>query len=223
MIDIAQNFGLIEMTGFITGNICMRRRLMFAAETPRWNEYAKSAFVQSFALFEELQHDQMVFLDIPLIATQYTDQNEETQKRWSRDNISYRYLFTVTAIQRMYDDGILITKLNPKFFRYLSYHLWDRFLHYFTGDYMLYERRWPTESWGLISHFADFINDDEMATKIRADVELVSSMISAHMFMKNSITELSDAIKDVQDRHGTACYPWHFVEPLVAEAPPINQ
>jgi len=223
MLDIAQNFGLIEMTGFITGNICRKSHLAAAADTPRWNEYAKSAFVQSFALFEHLQHDQMVFLDIPLIATQYADQNEETQKRWARDNISYRYLYTVTAMQRMYDDGILTAKLNPKFFRYLSYHLWDRFIHYYTGDYLAYERMWPQEAWAMIGKFADFLNDDEAANKLRQTVEAVSGMITLHMFMKKNLDGIYLEIKSVSEQHGTACYPWHFVEPLLAEAPSINQ
>lgn len=223
MMDIAQNFGLIEMTGFITGNICRGYMLAEAAETPRWNEYAKSAFVQSFALFEMLMHRQMVFLDIPLIATQYADQNEETQQRWARDNISYRYLYTVTAMQRMVDDGILTTKLNPKFFRYLSYHLWDRFIHYYTGDYLAYSRCWPQEAWAMIAKFADFVNDEECAKKIRADVEAASGMITLHLFMKGNMDGIYGEIKLLSERRGTACYPWHFVEPLLAEAPPINQ
>jgi glycosyltransferase involved in cell wall biosynthesis len=66
LLELCSAFGWIEMTGFITGNLCRGSQFAKIAETPNWKKYAKSAFVQSAAILEALRDRPAAFVDIPL-------------------------------------------------------------------------------------------------------------------------------------------------------------
>ncbi len=90
LFDLANTFGWIEMTGFITGNITRGHLLAKAAESKHWPKYAKCSFVQSCALLEALRDRPCAFLDIPLITSQEMEQTEETMQNWKEQNIAGR-------------------------------------------------------------------------------------------------------------------------------------
>lgn len=212
-LDLCRNFGWIELTGFITGNITRGPLLAKCAETPRWKEYSKNAFVQSCALLECLKDEQAVFLDIPLIATQHKEQTQETIDRWARNQIAVRYQFLGQALERMYEDGTLTTKMPPKFFRYLSYNIWDRFLTYMTGDYIDRYQMWSEDTWANVARFAQFIDDDAVATKLMQDVEVVRGMITLHFYMKQNQDGIFAEIASVSARRAEALYSYSIAAP----------
>lgn len=213
LIDLCRNFGWIDMTGFITGNICRGPLLAKCAETPRWKEYAKNAFVQSCALLEGLQHEQAAFLDLPLIDTQHKDQTEETIKRWSTNLIAARYQFLSTALERMYEDGVLKDKMPPKFFRYLSYHLWDRFLSYMTNDYVDRMQMWSDDAWANVLRFTNFCDDEEVVKNVQRDIAAVRGLSVLHFYTKQNLDGIMGGIAEVAVRRGEGCYPYSFATP----------
>lgn len=211
-IDLCKNIGWLEMTGFITGNICRGNRLAHAVETPRWKEYAKSSFAHSLALLEELHHDQAMFLDIPCVQTQSREQTQECIQKWVDMHIPERYLFVSTAIERMYEDGILTEKVPAKFFRYLNYHLWDRFLTHFGGDYLNHNQMWIEDSWANVSRYARFLDDHDVAEKIIQDVETMRGMIGVHFYLQKNLNGLRDEIQQIALRRSEGCYPYSYLK-----------
>ena len=211
-IDLCKNIGWLEMSGFITGNICRGDRLAKAAQTTRWKEYAKSAFVHSLALLEELQHDQAMFLDIPCVQTQAREQTQECIQKWVDMHIPERYLFVSSAIERMFEDEILKEKLPPKFFRYLNYHLWDRFLTHFGGDYLNHNQMWIEDSWANVSRFARYVDDEEVANKIVQDVESMRGMIGVHFYLQKNLNGLRGEIEQIALKRGEGCYPYSYLK-----------
>lgn len=211
-IDLCRNIGWLEMTGFITGNLCRGSLLYKAAQTPRWKEYAKSAFVHSLALLETMQHEQSMFLDIPCVQTQSREQTQECIQKWVDAHIPERYLFVSTAIERMYDDGVVTEKLPPKFFRYLNYHLWDRFMTHFGGDYLDRNQMWIEDSWANVIRFARFLDDDEVAEKIVQDVEAMRGMIGVHFYMQKNLDGLRSEIEKIALRRGEGVYPYSYLK-----------
>lgn len=210
-IDLCKNIGWLEITGFITGNICRGKRLAHAAETPRWKEYAKSAFVHSLALLEELYHDQAMFLDIPCVQTQAAQQTEECIKKWIEFNIAARYLFIATGIERMYEDEILTEKLPQKFFRYQGFHLWDRFITNFAADYLNHNQLWIEDSWANVARYAKFLDDPEIAASLEQDVEVMRGMIGVHFYMQKNLEGLRSEIEQIAIRRGESLYPYSYV------------
>lgn len=210
-LDVFCSLGWIEMTGFITGNVTRGRLLYEAAQSPLWRTYAKSAFVQSCALLERLKDEQMQFVDIPLIDTQDDQQTESTLENWRIDHISERYMYLSQAIEMMFETGILTQKLPEKFFRYIRYHMWDRFITYFLADYINDGAVWH-EDWGMhIKRFADFLQDDAAAAAIRADVDQARALVTLHAALKGNADFVKNQLQALFDARNKGDYPQQFV------------
>lgn len=212
LLDLCNQFGWIEMTGFITGNIIRGWLLAESALTSRWTSYAETAFVHSCALLETLHAHQAVFLDLPIVNTQAKEQTQECIRSWLSQNIPTRYLYTSDAVAAMFSSGILKDKLSNKFFRYLDYHLWDRFLISALNDYNDSKSLWLDEAWPHILKFADLIADQDMAAQIRADAQGIRSLTALHSYLSLNLSGLQSELEAIGARHGFI-YPYTYVPP----------
>lgn len=138
LFDICNTIGYHEMLGWMSSLIV--RRAQFVNATMQFTEKAigcnstedfhlkkMSAYPHSAAFFKTCASDDAIFIDLPLIGPQDQNQTEESIIRWQKEAVGERYFYIVDDILEMYDSNILIGKLNPVFFRYLNYSLWDRF------------------------------------------------------------------------------------------------
>jgi hypothetical protein len=214
LLDLCRNIGWLEMTGFITCNIIRGSDLYTAAQTPRWPVYERSAFVHSCALLEHMQDMDAVFIDLPVVSTQYQQQTEDSILRWIRAGIPHRYLFVADALERMHDDGVLTERQPHKFFRYLNYHLWDRFITHFCNDYLARNEMWADESLNRITRLAKFVDDDELVAQITSDVENARGMITVHHYMSNNINGLRGEIENINQRHAESVFPYGYLTPV---------
>lgn len=213
LFDLCNNFGWLEMTGFITGNITKGFLLAEAGNTPNWRTYAKSSFVQACALLEQLRDNACAFLDIPLVTSQEMEQTEDTGKRWSEGNIGYRYLLLADALELMYEQEILKRKVDKRFFRYLNYHLWDRFISHFLSDYFNAKTLWLDDAWGRVIRMTRFIANEEEATAIMADVEAARGLSTLGLYMSRNIAGIESELRTIFDRHTQPIYQYGFIGP----------
>lgn len=213
LLALCNSFGFLDMTGFITGNIVRCNRLHQAAATPRWNLYAKSAFVQSCALLEELKDDECALLDVPLIKTQNAMQTQESIDRWAADKIGERYLMVADCIEAMFSEGILSKKVRPVFFRYTDYHLWNRHVTYFVDDYLKHGRIQPHIAWAPNIKMAAFIDDEELAGAVSSSIDGLQSLIMLHAYLSANLDGIKNEIQTLTEVHGKNVYPWSIVIP----------
>jgi glycosyltransferase involved in cell wall biosynthesis len=213
LLKLCCKFGWIEMTGFITANITRGALLAEAADTPNWPQYAKTAFVQSCILLEKLRERPATFMDIPLVATQDKEQNVATQETWRQQNIPGRYLYVVDAIEMMFDRGILTNKLPRAFFRYLSYHLWDRHLTSFIGDYLHQNFLWRYESWGRLGKFPQFLEDEKYAAELAADIDAGRDLAMFSAYTAVNLQHMRDSLEALHKRRHEAVFPYSYVAP----------
>jgi glycosyltransferase involved in cell wall biosynthesis len=219
LLDLCNELGWIEMTGFISGNLTRGHLLAKAAETPNWRAYSKSAFVQSAALLETLCNEPCAFMDIPVFTSQDSEQTGESIATWNEQNISVRYLHIVDAIELMLEQGILKKKVRPKFFRYLTGTMWDRFLSFFTTDFLKDKWLWDDEAWGRVVRFAQFIDDETAAKQLIEDVEAVKGMALLCSFMDRNAEGIRTELKAILARRDAGIYPYSFAPPVeVTEA-----
>lgn len=213
LLDLCNHFGWIEMTGFITGNITRGERLWRAAQTPRWGRYAKSAFVQSAALLEELAHDQCALFDIPLIEPQRKDDgtSPDTMQKWREQNIDIRYQFAAECVEAMFEEGVLTKELEPKFFRYLSYDLAGRFLSHWAADYINQGIVYDDLTFARAQKLALFLRDKDAAKKIHDDIEALRTLTILHSGLKQNLDTLLARIAEIAQRRQVALYPYTFV------------
>lgn len=211
LLELCGAFGWIEMTGFITGNLCRGSQFAKIAETPNWKKYAKSAFVQSAAILEALRDRPAAFVDIPLIATQKNENSADTTQRWVAMNIPMRYMYAVDAIELMFEQGILTNKVPAKFFRYLNYHLWDRFLISIINDYANQHAMWPEWAWDRIEKFADYVAEEDVAAQIRSDVDSARGMIRLGLFLEQQAEGIRNVMAEIGTRRSESAYPYSFL------------
>ena len=213
LLNLCNVYGWLDMTGFITGNIVRCDRLKEAAATPRWNLYAKSAFVQSCALLELLHDKECALLDVPIIKTQNESQTQESIDRWAADKIGERYLMVADAIDAMYSEGILKNKLRPVFFRYTDYHLWNRHVVYFVDDYLKRGRVQPHQAWAPNIKLATFIDDEELAVAVASSIDGLQSLCMLHAYLSANLDGIKGEIEALTEVHGKNVYPWSIVIP----------
>lgn len=212
LLSLCAAFGWIEMTGFITGNVTRGELLAKAADSTFWPSYAKTAFVQSCALLETLRDRPGAFMDVPLIDSQEAEQTDATAQTWREQNIPGRYLYVADAIELMMDQGMLPAKLPAKFFRYLSYHLWDRFTASFINDFLAHGSTWPEDAWARVSKFTAFIADEEEVKRVSADIQAARGLAMVAQFMTANVEGIKHELAGIQSRRSVAVYPYSFVE-----------
>lgn len=211
---LCNNFGWIEMTGYITGNIVRSERLLEAVKTRFWRFYAKTAFVQSCILLETLRDAPSAFLDLPLVGSQDRGQTDDTGQRWAEGNISGRYLYVADALELMYEEGILKQRVRREFFRYLNLHLWNRYIAYWTNDYLTQGTIMDDEVWSKVSKLATFLDDVEEAKRVINETEAARSMIRLCHYLKSNQAGIEQELRNLLDRTNEDVYPFTFVKPV---------
>ena len=213
LFDLCNTFGWIDMTGFITGNITRSEKLRQAAELPSWDLYAQTAFVQSCALLEVLKDDISILVDSCIIDTQDNSESEDTRKRWIEDNIAGRYMLLCYALEDMYNREVFKVKMRPAFFRYLDFHLWDRFFGGFLTDYINDGVLRPDSEWDLIAKLTPFISDDKVAKGVMDDIEKSKGLIRLHAYLQTNLNGLKEQLIEILNSRCDKHYPWGYVLP----------
>ena len=213
LLDLCNNFGWIEMTGFITGNITRGERLWRAAQTPRWNRYSKSAFVQSAALLEELAHDQCALFDFACMEPQRNDNgmSQDTMEKWREQNIDVRYQFAAECIEAMFEEGVLTQLLETKFFRYLSYDLMGRFLSHFAADYINQGIVYDDMTWARIEKLGLFLRDKDAARKLHEDCTAIRDITILHSGLKANLDAMLARLAVIAQSRNVFFYPYPYV------------
>lgn len=216
LLQLCNIFGWLDMTGFITCNVVRADKLRAAAQSPRWDKYAKSAFVQSCSLLEVLRDSQAAFMDMPLVATQAETQTQESVDRWTADKIGERYMLLADCMDAMYADGVLTDRLRFAFFRYQNYHLWDRHVTYFVDDYLRVGMIRPPEHWSSQSRLAQFVGDEAEGVNLAQQIEGVRSMLILHAYLSSNLEGVRQEIQGLAEKFGESVYPWRYVVPREA-------
>lgn len=219
LYKLVNQFGLIEMTGFITGNVTRGSLLAAAAETKNWDRYAKTSFVQSLSILEALKDRPAMFMDMPLIETQDAAQTDATTEIWRAQDIPGRYLKVADAIEFMFNEGILTEKVRPEFFRYLSYHLWDRHLTSFISDFLNHGMMWSYDAWGKLMKLANFVADEQYAARLASDIEAARGMITLAYYLSENLHGLRTELHDMFVRRHQEIYPYSYMAKPGESAP----
>lgn len=210
---LCNTLGWIEMTGFITGNIVKSQALLEGMKTKWWSRYAKTAFAQSCVLLERLKDEPSAFLDVGLVGSQDKEQTEDCAKRWHAANISGRYLYIADVIELMYEERILTQRVTKAFFRYLNYHMWNRYISFFIYDYLKSGTLMDNEMWSKTMKLATFLEDVDFAKEVMAECEAARGMITLCQYLESNKTGLRQELQNIHDRNSVDHFPYCYVKP----------
>ena len=136
--DLVNQIGYHELLGWMSSLVVRRDKFMSAllwATEPgklikKPEDYLSnkiSSYRHSAGLLRHTLNDLALFVDSAWIDAQDQVQTPQTIERWAEGFFAERYFFVVDDILAMYAEKILTKPLNPIFFRYLNFSLWDRY------------------------------------------------------------------------------------------------
>ena len=76
----------------------------------------------------KILHDKEAFIDYPLVEPQDDVMTDESIERWKIENTAERYFYVIDDWIKMREQGVLRDMMPSTFFRYHTYHLWDRLI-----------------------------------------------------------------------------------------------
>lgn len=217
MIELCDEWGWIEMTGFITGNIVHSEELKRAVNLPTWFTHAKNAFPQSCALLEVLAPHRALFLDMPVVTVQDLAPTPQTIKQWETNQTAKRYFYVDEALRDMVGRGVIPPTYSPSFFRYHSYFLWDRLIGNMITQYSNHPDNAMPELWENIEGLAAFLKPQDSHSLLQR-IEVVKGTIEAHFESLNKIGEDSILLNRLLEQHNQERFPWRYTgEPQPTE------
>lgn len=180
VMDLCNEIGYLELLGWIS-SLVIRKDVFVEAFTKTYERglQAKdepgdanthSAFYQASYLLESLYDKTAGLIDLPLVEPQDENQTSESKERWLSENMGERYIYVVDDLERLVKVGLPLQRLNEKFFRYHTFHLWDRFMAYqagLLGDLSRSEDKKAAiaklsryaENWERIAKITEFLED----------------------------------------------------------------
>ncbi len=215
LAELCNVYGLLDMTGFITGNIVRTEKLKAAAKVESWDIYAKSAFVQSLALFEVLKNEKAAFLDWPIIDSQEEEQNDETKRRWTAFDIPTRYFYLIDGLEDMRNRGV-IEKVNSAFFRYLSYYLWDRFCQNIVSSFTTTQEFKVTDMlydlFDRTIRLTTFLPEHE-AKRFKDELIELRESLESYSFALSQAMACQQRVDKLLGTHGVERFPFQYLKP----------
>ena len=222
MIENCNKIGLLDFTGFITGNIIRTDKLKAAVNSPNWDGYATTAFPQSLSLLESLFYDNTAFIDFGLIEAQDRELSgplrteDDRGMRWFTQNIGARYSYIIPQIRIVLDTVGHKEALKLPFFRYLSYYLWDRFIQDTISTYSGMVMNAPHDVfiheplWELFAGMADYLSKED-GEAVRKSIMQGKDVLDFH---QNAIHELNKAgrmLDDFVNAHSKHLFPYLYL------------
>ena len=204
VIDFANLMGFNQFIGWVTSvitNLIYRQNKLkdFGEDYiikifPKYKEvYSATAFPHVLTILHFFAYDPAIVIDYPIVEPMNPQQKDDAE-RWEKENIGWKYFLVPKALKFMYEEGILKEKLKPRFFKYLNYNLWDRFLTEMIAARLgIYTRNpRPDEGWKYILDIADLIDDPTIIKQIRTNVYLACELCKEYQFLKKKLETLSE-------------------------------
>ena len=179
LLGLCEAYGWIDTCGFISSNICRTDSLKKAyANLFFYIDEVRTVFPSAACLLEFVHDKPAALFDSDLVRLQQNEQTEETLRRWQLIDSSTRYFFTVdTLIEIIKRVPRLNKTFPPVFFRYHTYHLWDRHLSDLTAEFKKTRKAIHPGFWKRISLLADFVSEVEVRKAILNSLNIKKKLI----------------------------------------------
>jgi len=144
LLDLCNTIGYHEVLGWMSSVVMRCAEFKLAIDYGTWYGPEKlhpdqflvrkiSVYVHSAGMLRSCIASDAIFWDVPLIDPQDRVQTPESIARWQVGHEGERYLFVIDDILKMVEDGTITKPLQPMFFRYHTYTLWDRYASFIIG------------------------------------------------------------------------------------------
>ena len=91
LLDLCNQFGMIDTCGFISSNIIKTKKIQQAYGSFANENYQKTCFIAPFCFLEHLAFEKSAILDDALLTIQDFEQTDECRSRWKEENHFNRF------------------------------------------------------------------------------------------------------------------------------------
>ncbi len=228
VLTLCNEIGYLEVLGWIS-SLVIRRDVFETAISQTYERGLKakdepgdanthSAFFQAGYLLEALHDKTGALIDLPLVEPQDESQTPESIQRWHDENMGERYIYVMDDLERLIDAGVSLTKLDAKFFRYHTFHLWDRFITYQAAvlvdfakapDKQLAFKKLSryTTNWERISKIPDYLSDGVLKKSLASIIDCNASLCELYL-SKNFDHGIGTLLDKQAQLHSLPTYPF---------------
>ena len=227
VLKLCEEFGYHEMLGWFS-SIITRRDIMTEALQKLQNrvherQWEISAFGHSAELMKLLHDKEGAFIDYPLVEPQDEVMTDESIQRWKIENTAERYFFVIDDWIEMSEQGLLKDKMPSKFFRYLTYNLWDRLIsHQFEAiaacKTMSNEAQIKasldrfTEHWSRLSRLNNMIKEPQVRKYLTITLNQAITLSSEFLQGKTSQSEYKNAVEQQMLMLNSSVYEFNVLQ-----------
>lgn len=207
-LELCEGFGFVDMTGFISGNICKSAGIHQVLNSHECNEYKKSSYFQSLVIMDAFSDSRAAFMNMPIIDLQDRVQSYETSVRWEAEKTPLRYIYTADGLNILKDKGRIPEKLSGDFFRYLEGNLFTKIMYNLFHHYDGRVKKVEVHYWDSLYSMTEFLDDPEsMKIIITGFKETFDEYIDAKVLMNNKL----GCVKDAHDKSTMTVYPFSYI------------
>jgi hypothetical protein len=171
VIELCNLLGWNQVIGWISGDILSADLAKKVFHLLREEPYKLDAYAHVGAILTVAANSKALYVDYPICAPM-GNQEKIDLERWDKENIGWRYFLLIDTFKYMFENKILTKKFNPKFFQYLNYYIWDRFIVNMISS-ELNGHKFPEKGWNIILLLSEMVDDVDMRKNIRTRSESV--------------------------------------------------
>lgn len=205
-LDLCSAFGFVEMTGFISGNICKTDKLHEVLKHDE--QYKAASYYQSLVILDALADSKAAFINAPIVDLQERIQTNETCARWYKEDVPLHYVDIGDGLVFMRDKGRIPAKLSKDFFRYLDGNMFAKVLFNFY-DHSVRQKSYIEQTyWDKVDKMVSFLEDGEKVEKI---IPAFRKSIELYVDSLNKSDEILIMVKETHDPSNDVVYPFNYV------------
>jgi abequosyltransferase len=165
LLDLCNHMGWNQVIGWITGDVLRQDIAQKVCHLLRQEPYKLDAYAHVGAVLTVASELKAIHIDHPIVQPM-GHQDKEDMERWAKENVGWRYFLLIETFKHMFDQKILTRRLKPKFFKYLNFFLWDRFIVNMISS-SLKDGGFPDKGWDMILWMAEMVDDLDVRKSIR--------------------------------------------------------
>jgi abequosyltransferase len=174
LFNLVNSMGWNQIIGWMTGVILKRDTAEKLALILNSDPHKQSAYSHVSSLLQIAASHHSAYIDSPIVQPQ-GQQTKEDGERWAKANIAWKYFILIDSFEHLINIKAIPEKVNPKFFRYLNYYIWDRFLSNMISGHLT-GKPFPDHGWEVIEKIGKMIDDEGMAKNLILSARLARSM-----------------------------------------------
>jgi abequosyltransferase len=192
LLEICNQIGWNQAIGWISADILRYDVAQKVWPLMQVEPYKLDAFAHVGATLTVAAHLKALHIDQPIVQPQ-GEQKEEDLQRWAKENIAWRYFLLIDTLKYMFEQKILTHKLEPRFFKYLNYYLWDRFLVNLMNS-TIKTGNFPKRGWEILILMGDMVADADTRKSIRTRTESARLLCADRRLLLDQLKQNEDRL-----------------------------